>query len=181
MGERLTITSSESVEIRESGPELLEVEATYGPGGKPPPPHWHPAQDERFEVIEGSLRVRTPERERTLKAGDEIEISREAVHQMWNPHDAPARVRWRTRPAGRTERWFRAIDRLHREGRVGRNGMPGPLAFGVLLTEYDDTFRLDAKPQFLVRGVLRGLGAIGRLRGYSPHPESPPGAVRGRG
>jgi mannose-6-phosphate isomerase-like protein (cupin superfamily) len=171
MADSLKITPSESVEIHKSSPELLEVEATYGPDGKAPPAHWHPAQEEHFEVIEGRLRVRTPEGERTLAAGDEIEIPREAVHQMWNPHEVPAKVRWQTRPAGRTERWFRALDRLHREGRVGRNGMPGPLAFGVMLTEYDDTFRLDAKPQFLVRGLLRGLGAIGRLRGYSPDPD----------
>jgi len=170
MGDVLILTPSESVEIRESGPELLEVEVTYGPGGEAPPAHWHPGQDERFEVIEGRLRVRTPAGERTLGAGDEIEIPREAAHQMWNPHDLPARVRWQTRPAGRTEHWFRALDRLHREGRVGRSGTPGPLAFGVMLTEYDDVFRLDAKPRFLIRGLLRGLGAIGRLRGYSPHP-----------
>jgi hypothetical protein len=57
------------------------------------------------------------------------------------------------------------IDALHREGRVGRNGMPGPLAYGVFLTEYRDVFRL-AAPDLLTRPVLGILGAIGRLRGY---------------
>jgi hypothetical protein len=74
---------------------------------------------------------------------------------------------WRTAPAMRTASWFRAIDGLHRSGRVGPKGMPGPLAFGVMLTEYRDVFRL-AGPDLLLRPVLAGLGVIGRARGYRP-------------
>jgi hypothetical protein len=86
---------------------------------------------------------------------------------MWNPNDAPARVRWQTRPAGRTEQWFRSIDRLHEEGRVGKNGMPGPLAFGTYLSEFRDVFRL-AGPDLVTRPLISVLGAIGRARGYRP-------------
>ena len=60
-----------------------------------------------------------------------------------------------------------AIDRLRGSGRVGRNGMPGPLAFGAYLTEYRDVFRL-AGPQPLTAPALRVLGALGRLKGYRP-------------
>jgi hypothetical protein len=80
-------------------------------------------------------------------------------------------VLWQTRPALRTEEWFRSIDALHREGRVGRNGMPGPLAFGALLSEYDDVFRL-AGPRPLVKAAVAVLGALGRARGYKPDPET---------
>ena len=165
MGEVLKITPTESLEIRSSSAEALEVEATYGTGEEPPK-HFHPSQDEHFEVLAGSLRVRIDGRERSLAAGDEVDIPRGAVHQMWNPSGEPARVLWRTSPGGRTEEWFRAIDRLRSEGRVGRNGMPGPLAFGVMLTEYRDVFRL-AGPDWLLRPALAALGAIGRARGYS--------------
>lgn len=85
---------------------------------------------------------------------------------MWNPGAEPARVRWRTTPGGRTEQWFRAIDALHREGRVGRNGMPGPLSFGVMLDEYRDVFRL-AGPDWLLRPAFAALAFAGRARGYS--------------
>jgi mannose-6-phosphate isomerase-like protein (cupin superfamily) len=156
--EQLTLTPSESVRVVSSGPDALEVEATYGPGGEAPPKHLHPAQDERFEVLEGSLRVRVDGSERELSRGEGIEIPRGTVHQMWNPGVVPARVSWRTSPAGRTEEWFRAIDRLHRSGRVGRNGMPGPLAFAALLTEFDDVFRLTKVPPLL----LKGLAPLGR-------------------
>ena len=168
MTRTLKITPTESVTIRESTDELLEVEASYGPAGKPPPKHLHPAQDEHFEVLEGTLRVRIDDAERTLEAGDTVDIPRGAVHQMWNPGEAEARVSWQTRPGGRTEQWFAAIDRLQREGRVGGNGMPGPLAFAALLTEFDDVFRLAVGPAPLVRGALAALAPLGRARGYLP-------------
>jgi mannose-6-phosphate isomerase-like protein (cupin superfamily) len=162
----LKITPTESVTIRESSPELLEVEATYGPSSRQPPKHYHPSQDEHFEVLSGTVTVRAGGRERTLAPRETIDIPRGTPHQMWNPGAEPARVVWQTRPGGRTEQWFAAIDSLHREGRVARNGMPGPLAFAALLTEYDDVFRLAAGPEPLVRGGLAVLAPLGRMRGY---------------
>jgi quercetin dioxygenase-like cupin family protein len=164
MPRTLKLTPSESVTIRESKPELLEVEASYGPSGSPPPKHFHPGQDEHFEVLAGELTVRLDGSERVLGPGDTIDIPRGSVHQMWNPGAEPARVLWQTRPAGRTEQWFSAIDALHREGKVGSNGMPGPLAFGALLTEYDDVFRLGVGPAPVVRAAVSVLGFVGRRR-----------------
>jgi hypothetical protein len=39
---------------------------------------------------------------------------------MWNPGSEPARVRWMTTPGGRTEEWFRTLDRLEEYGDVFR-------------------------------------------------------------
>ena len=169
----LTVTPHETLTLRQSDPDRLEVEVRYGPGGSAPPAHFHPSQDEHFEVHEGELHARIDGAERVLAPGDTLVIPRGTVHQMWNPGDAGVRATWVTTPAGRTLDWFRAIDALHREGRVGRNGMPGPLAFGVLLTEYDDVFRLAAQPRPLIKVALAGLGAVGRLRGYSSQPPPP--------
>ena len=169
MPSTLKLTPSESVEIRSSTAETLAVEATYGPGGKRPPAHFHPSQDERFEVLAGRLSVKVEGKQRELGVGETIDIARGQLHQMWNPSAEPAPVRWTTSPALRTERWFRDVDALHREGKVGRNGMPGPLAFGVMLSEYRDVFRL-AAPDWLLRPALAGLAAIGRARGYSATP-----------
>ena len=58
MSRTLTLTPTESVTIHQSSPELLEVEASYGPSGQAPPKHLHPDQDEHFRVLEGSLPVR---------------------------------------------------------------------------------------------------------------------------
>jgi quercetin dioxygenase-like cupin family protein len=176
MPDELKLTPSESVTVKSSSPELLEVEGHYGPGGKPPPAHFHPAQDEHFEVLEGALRVKVAGEERELRQGETIDIPRGTKHQMWNPSDEPARVLWQTRPAGRTEQWFRSIDRLHKEGRVGKNGMPGPLAYGAYLSEFGDVFRL-AGPAIVTGALVGVLGVIGRAKGYRPadEPEQPAG------
>ena len=136
MADTLKLTPTESITIKRSTAEVLEVEVAYGPGGHPPPKHFHPHQDEHFEVLEGEPRVRIGDEERALREGDTIDIPSGAVHQMWNPGDTPARMLWQTRPAGRTEQWFRAIDSLHRDG------APSPGALGDYLTEYSDVFRL---------------------------------------
>ncbi|HEX8075689.1 MAG TPA: cupin domain-containing protein [Thermoleophilaceae bacterium] len=165
MTDTLKLTPSESLTIRQSTPEVLEVEATYGPGGRPPPKHLHPAQDEHFEVLAGTLTARVGDQEeQTLMAGDTLEIPRGTPHQMWNAANAEARVRWETRPAGRTEEWFRAVDAIQPEG----GGNPSPLAFAPLLEEFADTFRLALGPEWLTGPAVKALGAVGRLRDRRP-------------
>jgi len=163
MADTLKLTPTESVIIRRSEPDLLEVEGIWGPGGSPPPKHFHPDQDEHFEVIIGVLRAKVDGTEHELRQGDALDIPRGAVHQMWNPGEVEARASWQTRPAGRTEEWFRAVDAITRE--AGEEGRPGPLAFGGLLSEFDDVFRLAVAPQPLVRPLVGALGAIARARG----------------
>jgi mannose-6-phosphate isomerase-like protein (cupin superfamily) len=165
MPEELRLTPSESVTVTSSTPDALVVEATYGPGGKPPPRHYHPAQDEHFEVLEGRMTFRLGSVERELEAGEEIDIPQGVSHQVWNPNDEPARVTWETRPALRTERWFRGVDAIVREA-GGKT--PSPLAFATLLSEYGDCFRLAVGPYVLVAPVIKALGAVGRLRGHRP-------------
>ena len=140
MGDVLSLGPHDSLELLATDGEALEVEATYRPNGSPPPAHLHPAQDESFEVLEGRMRARVDGEEVELKAGAELEIRRGSVHQMWNPGEAQARVRWRTAPAGRTEEWFRALDSLFRpDGAIARGE---EVDFAALLREYDDVFRL---------------------------------------
>ena len=145
MAETLKLTPTESVTIRQSSPEVLEVEGSYGPGGKAPPAHYHPAQDEHFEVIDGTLRAKVGGEQRDLGPGEVLDIPQGTPHQMWNPHEQPARVIWQTRPALRTEGWF--------------------------LSEYDDSFRL-AGPRLVVKGAVTVLGVLGRARGYKPDPQT---------
>jgi quercetin dioxygenase-like cupin family protein len=159
------LTAHESVTVRRHSPELLEVEARYEPGGSPPPPHFHPSQDERFEVLEGELRAVVDGDERTLRAGDSLDVPRGAVHKMWNPTDEPARVTWQTLPAGRTLDWWRAIDELGRRHPPGRAGIPSPTRLAALLREYDDVMRLAAGPRPLVEGAVSVLAAVGRRQG----------------
>ena len=84
---RSKLTPSESVTIVESTPERAGGRgAPRGRGGKPPPKHYHPNQDERFTVLEGELRFRVGAIDRELAAGEEIEVPAGVAHQVWNPH-----------------------------------------------------------------------------------------------
>lgn len=144
MGDVLRLGPHDTLEIVSSTPGALEVEASYRPLGSPPPAHLHPAQEESFEVLEGEMRARVDGEEVELGTGGELEIAAGQVHQMWNPGERPARVRWVTHPALRTEEWFRTLDSLFAED--------GPIATGrevdfeSLLAEYGDVFRLVTEP-----------------------------------
>lgn len=162
-GDTLELTPGEAVTIVSSTPEGLEVEATYEQSRRPPPMHYHPAQDESFEVLEGLLNVRYGRQKGELAAGEKLNIPAGLAHQMWNPSATPTRVRWTTSPRGRTEQWFRAIDALVKDSAPKE---PSPLGFAVLLSEFGDTFRLAVAPYPMTLPVLKALGAVGRLRGH---------------
>jgi quercetin dioxygenase-like cupin family protein len=88
-------------------PELLEMEAIYGGSGRFPPEHFHPSQDEHFEVLAGTVRVIADGEERRYEAGDAFDVPAGTVHQMAG--DPPARVRWEVRPALRTAEFFETL------------------------------------------------------------------------
>jgi mannose-6-phosphate isomerase-like protein (cupin superfamily) len=162
-GDTLQLTPGESITIVSSTPEALTVEATYGQADRPPPMHTHPHQDEHFEVLDGSLQVRYGRERGELAAGEALDIPARMAHQMHNPGEAPARVRWTTTPRLRTEEWFRAIDALVRESAPKE---PSVLGFAVLLDEFDDTFRLAVAPYLLAAPVVKVIGLAGKLRGH---------------
>ena len=143
-------------------PELLELEASYGPASKPPPAHWHPSHDERFTVLEGEMRVRLAGKERSLHEGEVLEIPRGTAHAMWNPTERRARTRWENRPAGRVREWFEQLDALNRAGKVDERGIPSVPVLAALLTEYRDVFRLAAGADIVVRTALATLAPLGR-------------------
>ncbi len=159
-GEKLSLTPGESLEVRRSTPGMLEVEVTYAPEGKPPPAHFHPAQSEHFEVLEGILRVRVDGADRELRAGHTLDVGPGSVHQLWNAATMPCRVSWQTMPRGRSEEWFRALDQAN--AGLAPGGRPSLLTFAALLDEYGDVFQLAARPRPLVRVLLAGLARLKR-------------------
>lgn len=109
--------------------DLLEMEATYSGAGALPPPHFHPAQDECFEVLEGAVQVVADGEPRRGETGETFEVPAGTVHQMGG--DGPARVKWEVRPALKTAEFFEGVHR--------GEPMRDPQAF---LARYADEFRL---------------------------------------
>ena len=81
---------------RETGGELLEVESVYTrTSPSRPPAHYHPQQEERFEVLSGVLHVRVGDEERELREGDVLVVPPGTTHEMWT-EEAGTRMGWRT-------------------------------------------------------------------------------------
>jgi quercetin dioxygenase-like cupin family protein len=76
---------------------LLEVESSWRPDSVEPVEHYHPRQEERFEVLAGSLGVRIEGEEQTLRTGETLVVPAGTTHAMWNAGDEEARAIWQTR------------------------------------------------------------------------------------
>jgi quercetin dioxygenase-like cupin family protein len=84
--------------------EVLEMEGSYSGEGGLPPEHYHPHQDEHFEVLEGTVRAVVNGEERRYVAGEVFDIPARTPHQMVG--DGPALLHWEVRPALRTAEFF---------------------------------------------------------------------------
>ena len=146
----------------ETGGELVEVESILPPKAPEPPAHYHPAQDEHFEVLAGEVAVTLDGERRRHRAGESFSVPAGAVHEMSNDGDADARLRWETRPALRTEQFFEAVGDLWRSGKLNSEGMPNPLRMAALVNAFTDELRLGSPPWAIQRIMLPVLAAGGR-------------------
>jgi quercetin dioxygenase-like cupin family protein len=151
--------------------ESLEVESVYTkPTPSRPPTHYHPHQEERFEVLAGRLNVLVDGQKRTLEEGEILIVPPGVAHGMWAA-EAGARVNWQTRPALKTEAFFETVWGLAKDGKVNDKGVPNLLRAALIAREYEDELRF-ASPPWAVQKVLFGvLAPVSRLLGYRvPHP-----------
>src|SRR3954462_13134417 len=117
----------------ELGEDALTMEARYAGNGQLPPEHLHPTQDERFEVIEGRVRVVLDGEEHRYRAGAEFNVPAGTPHQMTG--DGEALIAWEVRPALRTAEFF---ERLYTEVVTGSIG--GREAVEAFFADYSDVF-----------------------------------------
>ncbi|GAB3823759.1 cupin domain-containing protein [Hymenobacter jeollabukensis] len=150
---------------RQTGGTALVLQSSWRGQGSEPAPHYHPAQEELFEVLQGQLTVRLDGELRHLRAGEQLRIRPGQVHSMWNEVDERATARWTTRPALRTEDLLETVFSLAQAGLVKADGAPGLLQAAVLLPAYDQEFRLARPPRWVQRVVFGLLRPLARLIG----------------
>ncbi len=131
----IQLNAAQTLRVVASSPERLELEATWEPGGKPPPVHWHPTQHEHFEVLEGELTVElTGEEARVLGTGETLDVPPRTGHRMWNAGTDGTRAFWVVTPALRTEEMFRSMAGASK------------LKQGAVILRHRDEFRLGDSP-----------------------------------
>jgi mannose-6-phosphate isomerase-like protein (cupin superfamily) len=142
---------------------LLELEATYQPGSVEPVEHFHPSQDEHFEILAGTIEARVGGQSRSLGSGDELDVPAGTVHAMWNPATDEARVLWQTRPALRTEEFLWLVARLSQQGKLTSQGARDPLLGAALMHEFRSVFRPASPPAPVQAVAFPVLAAAARM------------------
>ncbi|HEX6714792.1 MAG TPA: cupin domain-containing protein [Thermoleophilaceae bacterium] len=114
--------------------EVLEIEAHYRGDAPLAQAHYHPSQDEHFEVKAGRIHAVIDGDELWYDEGERFEIPAGTSHQM--AAEGPTVLKWEIRPALRTaeffERFYGYLD----------NGFPEGTRAEDFLADYSDVFRL---------------------------------------
>ena len=163
-GERLVfhLTSAQT------GGEKVVFETYVQPGGFVAARHVHPLQEERFEVLDGSVGFRVRGTSFVAERGERITIPAKTPHTFWNAGDGVARFLCEVQPALGFERLIETMFGLAAAGRTNRKGMPNPLQLAVVARHHFDDVRLPFPPAWVQRLGLAFGAPLGRLVGYRP-------------
>jgi mannose-6-phosphate isomerase-like protein (cupin superfamily) len=169
-GERITLRQTAA----DTDGDLLAIDLELPanrrvPGGL----HIHPLQEERFEVIEGTMRFRMG-RERIVAGPGELVVVPPGVkHDFANVGDQEALVRVEVRPALKMEQLFETAVGLAEQGRTMLGGIPKPLDLALFLEEFEDEVQGAFPPRWLQRVVLAPLAWLARRRGFARRAPQP--------
>jgi mannose-6-phosphate isomerase-like protein (cupin superfamily) len=169
-GERITIRRTAA----ETNGELLAIDLELPanrrvPGGQ----HIHPLQEERFEVVSGSMRFKMGRKRVVAGAGEVVAVPPGQKHDFANVGDDEALVRVEVRPALKMEQLFETAVGLAEEGRTMLGGIPRPLDLALFTEEFEDAVQGAFPPRWIQRMVLKPLAWIARRRGTSLRPPEP--------
>ncbi len=157
---------------RDTAGELLRADLYLPPGGFVAAEHIHPLQEERFEVISGTLQGRVAGKEISSAPGETVIVPKGIPHVWWNSGNEELHVQVEVRPALRLENFFETFFGLAQDGKVNqKTGLPNLFQMALIMRAFRHELVLAQPPQ-PVQTVLFGLLApVGRLLGYQPeHP-----------
>jgi mannose-6-phosphate isomerase-like protein (cupin superfamily) len=169
-GERITFRKTAA----DTDGELLAFELELSPDGHVPGMHVHPIQEERFEVVAGTMRFRMGGKKVTAGPGDVVVVPPGVRHKFANAADEGARARVEVRPALKMEQLFETAVALAEEGRTTRNGLPKPLDLALFVREFEQEVQGAFPPVWVQRLTLAPLAWLAKRRGhgarYGPEP-----------
>ncbi len=156
----------------ESDGELVRYRWRSLPGGSIPE-HFHPRQEQRFEIESGEAHFTRDGKEVVAGPGDTVVVPAGARHSQWNSSDEEVRGTVELRPALRAKEMHEMFAGFNNEGMASKNGAPkGPLQLGVTFWHFRDDIRVCSPPLWLQNLFLPPLCAIGRAVGMKPYNES---------
>jgi mannose-6-phosphate isomerase-like protein (cupin superfamily) len=153
---------------RETNGEAVVFETFVQPNGFVAAAHVHPNQEERFEIVSGTLGLKVGGGEIVSGPGETLTVPAGAPHRFWNAGDEEVRFRCEVRPALNFEQLLETMFALAAAGKTNKKGMPNPLRLAVIARAHFDVVRLPFPPAFLQRLGLAFGAPLGRLVGYGP-------------
>ena len=160
-GERITFRETAST----TAGELVSIDLELPPGRRVPGPlHIHPRQEERFEVVAGTMRFRMGRERIVAGPGEVVVVPAGVAHDFANAGESDALVRVEVRPALAMERMFESAVALAEQGRTRPSGVPKPLDLALFTREFDDEVRAAFPPRWVQRAALAPLAWLARLR-----------------
>jgi quercetin dioxygenase-like cupin family protein len=162
-GEKITFLQTS----RDTGGEKLEFELELAPDGHVPGAHVHPEQEERFHILEGTMKFRRGLRRITAGPGETVVVPAGTMHRFANGGDETARVRVEVVPALDMEQLFETTVELAIEGNTNRKGMPKPLHLALFVRRFEREVRAPFPPAAVVRALMAPLAALARRRGHA--------------
>jgi len=162
-GERLIFLQTH----RSSAGALFQARITMPAGHYVIESHFHPQQEERFEVESGRLAVKVGNAVRYLDKGEDVVVPVRTVHSYWNAGSEPLQILYEHRPALiSAEVFFQTYFGLSRDGKLSRTGVMNTLQAAVLIQEVGDFIR-PPKPYPPLQDVMfKPLAELGRALGY---------------
>src|SRR5207302_6525926 len=161
-GERLVFRTTS----RETGGQAVVFETFVQPDGFVAAAHVHPSQEERFEILRGSVGFKIGRNKLVAGPGQRLTVPAGTAHKFWNAGDEEAHFVCEVRPALQFESLLETMFALAGDGKTNKKGMPNPLRLAVIARAHFDTVRLPQPPAWIQRAGL-ALGApLGRLLGY---------------
>lgn len=169
-GEKITFIQTAA----DTDGELLEIELELTPDGAVPGAHVHPEQEERFEVVEGTMAFRMGIKKIVAGPGDVVTVPAGKVHAFKNAGEDTAKVRVQVRPALAMEELFETTVALAEDGRTTGKGMPRPLDLALFVREFQREVKAPFPPAPVVRAMLAPLAWMATRKGrgerYAPAP-----------
>ena len=161
--------TGETIAIRktaaDTGGEYVELDLTLAANGQVPGLHVHPLQEEKFEVLGGTMKFRYGRRKIVAEAGETVTVPAGVVHNFANASkDEEAHVRVTVTPALKMEELFETTVRLAHEGKVNRKGMPKPVELAMFVERFKDEVQAPFPPPAVVRFLMAPLRRIGERR-----------------
>ncbi len=153
---RITASSSET------DGEYVEMDctATQGSGTMI---HYHPQQEETFQVLEGTLDIFSNQQWKSIQAGESFTVPRGTVHAWRNASGAPIRFMNVHRPALGFQSQMETLDHLIKVGKVRGTKDPRSLIY-MSMSAVKHRPDVTVKPP---QWVINTLAFIGRRLGYT--------------